>query len=296
MNQRAVITREKSCPEQRQQEISVVEKPSTESAATGRQRLALRLRFFYLGRRLSSRVERMLSAVYAGFWLGCFDDHDIGAVVARLYEQNDLYRTAAHNLQGLFEWETRLLHEYFSECRSIVVAAAGGGREVIGLVRAGWLADGFECNPELVEKAREFLDQAGLAGRIFLARPDEVPGDLRSYDGAIVGCGALGHIHGRVKRVKFLKDLKSLLRPGAPVLLSVGRRPEGSRYHRWIYQIARAIRLVSRSKNSPELGDDPLDLYTHRFTETEIHAELQAATFEIVKSTEALEIYVVAHA
>jgi hypothetical protein len=53
--------------------------------------------------------------------------------------------------------------------------------------------------------------------------------------------------------------------------------------------------LVGRS-NSLEVGDDPLDLYTHRFTEAEVHAELREAGYGIVKSVEKQEIYIVARA
>jgi hypothetical protein len=54
--------------------------------------------------------------------------------------------------------------------------------------------------------------------------------------------------------------------------------------------------MLRGSHNSPEVGDDPLDLYTHLFTEAEVHAELRDAGFAVVKSMEALEIYVVAEA
>ena len=267
-----------------------------EGKSTVHQRMPGRLPLFYGGRRLSARAQRLIAAVYAGCWLGVLDDADIRTTVGRFYEENDLNRTAEHNLQGLFPWETELLKEYFAGCGSIVVAAAGGGREMIGLARSAWRVDGFECNPVLVEKCKEFLSQAGLSARIVQAAPDEVPSDLNQYDGAIIGCGALGHIVGRNNRVNFLKALKNHVSRGAPLLLSVGRRPQGSRYHKVIYQIARAIRVLRGSHNSPEVGDDPLDCYTHLFTEAEVHAELRDAGFAVVKSKEALEIYVVAEA
>jgi hypothetical protein len=282
--------------------MSAVLKDSTatphisERHSAERQRVPARLRLFYGGRRLSGRIQRLIRAIYAGFWLGWFDDADVRTVVGRLYEENDLYRTAEHNLQGLFSWETELLNEHFASRDSIVVAAAGGGREMIGLARAGWRVDGFECDPVLVEKCERFLSQAAVAGHIVQAPPDKVPSGFKQYGAAIVGCGALGHIVGRAKRVNFLKDLKSLMTSGAPLLLSVGRRPQGSRYHQVIYQIAKVIRMIRGSQDSPEVGDDPLDCYTHLFTEAEVHAELRDAGFEVVKSIEKLEIYVVAKA
>lgn len=275
---------------------SAAESHISERQATVRQRMPARLRLSYGGKRLPARVQRVIAAVYAGLWLGFSEDSDVSGIVGRFYEENDLFRSAEHNLQGLFPWETELIHEYFAGCGSIVVAAAGGGREMIALARQGLRVDGFECNALLVQKCEEFLSQAGTSARIVQAAPDEVPANLKQYGGAIVGCGALGHIMSRTRRVKFLKDLRSHVTPGGPLLLSVGRRPQGSRYHAVIYQIARGIRLLRGSRNAPEIGDDPMDLYTHRFTEAEVHAELRDAGFAVVKSTEALEIYVVAQA
>jgi len=253
------------------------------------------LRALYFSENASNRFTRFITALYRGFWRGVWDEHDINAFVVRFYEQHDWFGSPEHNLQGFFPWEAELLHDHFEGGSAIIVAAAGGGREMIALARAGWRVDGFECHPVLVQKCKEYLSQVEVSGHIVQAAPNEVPSDLPTYDGAIVGCGALGHIVGRTKRIRFLKDLKSHLTDDAPVLLSVGRRPEGSRYYNLIYQTARALRLTGRS-NSPELGDDPLDLYTHRFTEAELHAELQEAGFQVVKSVEGQEIYAVATA
>jgi len=270
-------------------------KQASSSGSTSRQGGDNLLRSLYFSENGSNRLTRFIAALYRGFWRGVWDEHDINAFVVRLYEQNDWFGSAEHNLQGFFPWEAELLHEHFDGCSSLVVGAAGGGREMIAAARAGWRVEGFECHPVLVQKCKEYLSQVGVSAEIFQAAPDEVPAHLPTYDAAIVGCGALGHIVGRSKRVKFLKDLKSHLKDGTPVLLSVGRRPEGSRYYKLIYQTARAMRLF-RSSNSVEVGDDPFDLYTHRFTEAELHAELRQAGFRVVKSVEGAEIYVVAGA
>jgi len=245
---------------------------------------------------VSARAHRLIETVHVGVWLGFLDTDDINTIVFRLYDENELYRTAAHNLYGFFPWEIELMRDYFNGCRSVVVAAAGGGREMIALAQTGVRVEGFECNPGLVEKCKEFLAQAGLSGSILYAAPDQVPSGLQKYDGAIVGCGALAHIVGRTKRINFLTDLKSHLNPRAPLLLSVGRRPQGSRYHVWIYQIARAIRMLRRSVDPIELGDDLLDCFTHRFVESELQSELQEAGFKVLAYRETHEIYAVAEA
>jgi 2-polyprenyl-3-methyl-5-hydroxy-6-metoxy-1,4-benzoquinol methylase len=257
-------------------------------------RRPIRLRLFSRSQRVWARAHRFIEALHTGFWLGVLDRNQLNTIVFQHYEAAELYRTAAHNLHGFFPWESDLMRDYFKGCRSVVVAAAGGGREMIALARAGVRVEGFECNLQLVERCKEFLAEVGVSGRILNAEPDQVPSGLQKYDGAIVGYGALAHIVGRGKRINFLRDLKSHLHPGAPLMLSVGRRLEGAQYYNWIYQIARAIRFLRGGDDAIELGDDLLDCFTHRFEESELHSELQEAGFTMLTSVETPEIYAVA--
>jgi hypothetical protein len=257
-------------------------------------RRPIRLRLFSRSQRVWARAHRFIEALHTGFWLGVLDRDQLNAIVFQHYEAAELYRTATHNLYGFFPWESDLIRDYFKECRSVLVAAAGGGREMIALAQAGVRVDGFECNAQLVDKCKEFLAEAGRPCLILNAAPDQVPSGLQKYDGAIVGCGALAHIVGRGKRINFLRDLKSHLHPRAPLLLSVGRRPEGAQYYNWIYQIARAIRFLRGGDDAIELGDDLLDCFTHRFEKSELQSELQEAGFTMLTSVETPEIYAVA--
>ena len=260
------------------------------------QRPPSRLRLLSRSKGVVARVHRVIEALHTGVWLGLLDRDQLNAIVFQHYEAAQLYRTPEHNLYGFFPWESNLMRDYFKECRSVVVAATGGGREMIALARAGVQVDGFECNPVLVESCKEFLAEAGLPGRILNAEPDQVPSGLQKYDGAIVGYGAIAHIVGRANRINFLKDLKNHLHPGAPLMLSVGRRPEGANYYNWIYQIARAIRSLRGSADKVELGDDLLDCYTHRFVQSETRSELEEAGFTVLTSLETPEIFVVGQA
>jgi len=274
-----------------------VEQSATAAPLSGfPQQPTRRLRLFHLSQRILARAHTLIEALNAGFWLGCLSHDQLKTLVFQHYDQAALYRTAEHNLYGLFPRETEFIRDHFNECHSVLVAAAGGGREMIALARAGVRVDGFECNPGLADKCQEFLVQAGVSGRVLRAAPDQIPSELQQYDGAIVGFGALAHILGRTTRINFLRDLKGHLHPHAPLLLSVGRRPQGSRYYGLIYQFARAIRLVRGSGEYLELGDDLLDCFTHRFVKDELSSELQEAGFKIVAYVETHEIVAVAQA
>ena len=272
----------------------VAEEQMTMPSSSETQRPPIRLRLFSLSKRVLARAHRLIEALHVGFWLGFLDRDQLNGMVFQHYEAAELYQTAAHNLYGFFPWESEVMQDHFNRCRSVVVAAAGGGREMIALAQTGVRVEGFECNPQLVEKCKEFLSEAGVSGRILAAAPDQVPSGLQKYDGAIVGCGALAHIVGRTKRINFLRDLKNHLHPRAPLMLSVGRRPEGAQYYNWIYQIARAIRFLRGSADAIELGDDLLDCFTHRFVKSELRSDLQEAGFTVLVSVETAELYTVA--
>jgi len=274
----------------------ILEESASETAPVAPPRPTIRLRVFFLSQHVLARAHTLIEALHAGFWLGCLSHDQMKTLVFQQYDQAALYRTAEHNLYGFFPRESELIRDHFKKCRSVLVAAAGGGREMIALAKAGMRVDGFECNPGLADKCQEFLMQLGVSGRILNAPPDQVPSGLQQYDGAIVGFGALAHIVGRTKRINFLRELKSHLHPNGPLLLSVGRRPPGSRYYGLIYQLARAIRLLRGSADSIELGDDLLDCFTHRFVKDELSSELQEAGFEIVAYVETHEILAVAQA
>jgi len=275
---------------------SLAEEKVTTPPASETQRPSRRLRLLSRSKGVVARLHRVIEALHTGFWLGFLDRNQLNTIVFQHYEAAKLYRTAEHNLYGFFPWERNLMRDYFTECRSVVVAATGGGREMIALAQAGVQVDGFECNPVLVESCKEFLAEAGLPGRILNAEPDQVPSGLEKYEAAIVGYGAIAHIVGRSNRINFLKELKTHLHPGAPLMLSVGRRPEGAQYYNWIYQIARAIRFLRGSADKVELGDDLLDCYTHRFVQSETRLELEEAGFTVLTTLETPEIYAVGQA
>jgi 2-polyprenyl-3-methyl-5-hydroxy-6-metoxy-1,4-benzoquinol methylase len=256
----------------------------------------VRLRLFYSSQQVFTRARRVMEAIYAGWWLGLLDRRELNALVFRKYDEAEMYQTAAHNFCGLFPTESELVRDYFKTCQSVLVAAAGGGREVIALAQAGMRVHGFDCSLKLVEKCKEFLTQAGVSGQVSSAPQDQIPRGLERYDGAIVGYGAYAHMVGRAGRVNFLREVKECLRPGAPLLVSVGRRPQGSRYHNWIYRIARAIRLIRRSADPIEVGDDLTNCFTHRFVVSELRAELQEAGFKTLACVETHDMFAVAQA
>jgi hypothetical protein len=97
------------------------------------------------------RWVRLLDSLHEGYWLGCLDHEDLTAITIRSFQQSRMYNGSEHNQSGLFPWERELIDRFFRSRSKILVAASGGGRELIALHGLGFQADGFECTPSLVE-------------------------------------------------------------------------------------------------------------------------------------------------
>ena len=236
---------------------------------------------FRRSNRWFNRFVGGLRAIHQGFWLGILDREALHYVADRGYSTRELYRTSYHNLSGLFPWEETVISRFFGECRSVLLGAAGGGRETITLSRRGIHVDAFESCRELVEVSRDLLSVEGIGAKVIISPPDRVPEGFGIYDGLIMGWGGYTHILGRGTRVRFLAELRRHVRPGGPILISfLTRKPESPQY-RLIFAIARLLRFLRRSRETAEPGDALPEAYLHFFTKDEICQELEDSGYHI---------------
>ncbi len=221
-------------------------------------------------------------ALYQGVLFGLLDRDALYGITALCYDgKRDRWSGRTYNNNGLHPWEELVVDKYFAGRQSVLVGCAGGGREIIGLLRRGFTVDAFECSPHLVAVARALLTENGLDARLVESAPDEVP-DLGMHDAAIVGwCGYM-HILGRRARIAFLRGLRAHVVTGGPLLVSfLGRWPD-NREHAWIASVANALRRVRKAGEPVEVGDEIRDAHSrHRFVAEEIRAELSEAGFRV---------------
>jgi hypothetical protein len=250
-------------------------------------RAGRRVQFFKRADRWFNRFVRLASTLYEGFWLGCLSPDDLNAITAIYYQQSHEYSSSEHNLRGLFDWEVPVLDRYFPPRSRILVAAAGGGREVLALRRAGFQAEGCECSPTLLRASDALFDQLGEPRGVILCAADEVPAGPPIYNGLIVGWSAYTHIPTRRRRVAFLQGLCQRALPGSPVLLSFFPREISSHYETLVYQTACVSRFLFRGRRETlEIGDHLGWCYSHTFTREEVGTELNAAGFRLVHFNE----------
>ena len=195
----------------------------------------------------------LLQAVFSGFWLGTLREPDLRSIDSHYFANTPLYLDDKHNTSGLWQWEKDAVERYFTNCRTVLLLAAGGGREYFALSELGYQVDASECNPALVTAANDLAMRLGQLPRVRLATADEVPSGPPG-DGAVIGWGAYMLVRGRARRVALLRALHARVSPGGPVLLSLFHRTGSDRRDRLTAAIANAVRLFTGAERA-EAGD-----------------------------------------
>lgn len=191
-----------------------------------------------------------------------------------------MYRTEKWNERGLFEWEERLVRAHLGGAERVVVPAAGGGREVLALLDAGFDAVGYEPHAELAAFGRGFLASRGHDERIGDCPRDEFPVVDGPVDAVLVGWGAYSLIHGRERRIRFLAGARAAMPTGGPLLISFFDRPEDTREVALTAAAANALRRL-RGARPIELGDTLAPNLVHVFSRDQLVDEAAAVGFAV---------------
>ncbi len=228
-------------------------------------------------------LRQGLLAGHEGFWLGLLDHQQLQLAAALHYgELWKKYREPGYNRSGLQGWERAALQAHFSGCRTLLLGAAGGGRELLQLCQLGYEVVAFDCVPALVQESSRLLADQGLRAQVLQAEPDALPQGLGTFDGAVMGWGGYMHIMGQRRRVAFLRQLGRHLQPGAPLLLSFYVREPADRLLPWIRALGNGLRALRGDPERLELGDTLSGTFDHLFSEAELRQELALAGFDTV--------------
>ena len=219
--------------------------------------------------------------LFEGFWMGLLPESVYDAISEKSYGQGKLYTNASYLDQGLHFWEDLAVRTYFPPGGRVLVAAAGGGRELIALVRNGFQAVGFECSHAMVEAGRLALAERGLAATLDWVPPCVAPRMEGPFDALIVGWNGYCYISPRARRLAFLKDLRSQLRPGSPALVSTAMRPPHARVLTWTPRVANAVRVCTFRAPVFEAGDSFSGRPKLHFTRRQLEKELIEAGYTI---------------
>jgi len=232
-------------------------------------------------------LERLLrwtsngaTSLIQGLALGLLTNAELERLTEYRYATSfSSYAEESYVNSGLFIWEREAIQRYFPPGGRVLVAAAGAGREMIALTRAGFVVDGFDCCGPLVKYGRNELQKQGIEAKLDHVPPSTVPGYDGHYDAVLVGFSGYMYIAGRDRRIRFLRDLCGFLDPGAPLMVSFTEGSPGRR-RVWTARIGTAVRRL-RLSTPVEEGDWVQTGFQHHFLREQILSEMREAGMEL---------------
>lgn len=231
-------------------------------------------------------VRGSAQALFEGFWMGVLSEGAVDAICEISYGSGANYTGGGYLDSGLQFWEALAFQAWFGSSRRVLVAAAGGGREVIALTRLGVGADGFDCSRAMVAAGQRAMEERGIRATLEWAAPCCLPerfrgGVQQDYDGLIVGWNGYTYISPPERRVRFLRELRSHVKPGSPILVSVAMRAEG-RVALWTTKVANAVRVITFRRPVFTPGATFPGRPRQQFTRKQLEDELAEAGFRPV--------------
>jgi hypothetical protein len=154
---------------------------------------------------------------------------DRAALTIAIYHRQTMYQAGQPFFsRGLFPWEQQLFrHPYFPRTGSVLIPAAGGGRELSWFLERGYDAVGFDPAPSLVHSwnlshpAHPMSAASYAELRQMLASQSGPLAALseRSFDAIVLGWGSLSHLLEEEERRELFLGLRRRY-PKAVVALS----------------------------------------------------------------------------
>jgi hypothetical protein len=221
--------------------------------------------------------------VVEGILLGLPGDQTADATTEQSYGAGSSYTNDGYLDSGFQFWEQLAVQKHFKAGTRVLVAAAGGGREMIALSRAGFGADGFDCSRAMVETGVRALAARGISGRFTWAPPCQVPALEGTYDGLIVGWNGYTYILPRARRIAFLRALRAHLEPGAAILISGAWSPASPSVV-WTAKVANAVRICTFRKPEFETGDAFPGRRRKGFSRGQIDREVAEAGLSVIEN------------
>ncbi|MCA9146686.1 MAG: class I SAM-dependent methyltransferase [Planctomycetales bacterium] len=224
-----------------------------------------------------------LEAIQSGVFMGLVDDQAFQAFDTYPFDESQPMNVAAEAERGLEAWERRIVREHFDSVQSVLVVAAGGGRELIELDKLGFQTTGFEYGRKLYEATRRELILQSCGASIVKCERFDVPRAEHMYDAAYIARKFLSHVHDRQVRIELLANIRRTLRPDAKLAIGYYTRERDTLAFRMQAGLANTLRKLRGRREFPVEVGDHLDtespLYHHHYVWEELRDELREAGF-----------------
>ena len=235
----------------------------------------------------TQKFSRWIEAIQSGIFMGLVDDEAFQGFDTHPFDETEPLDVSAEIELGLERWERQIVLEHLADAKSILVIAAGGARELVGLHELGYDTTGIEYGRPLCEASRRELARRECSATIQWCERFDVPRGDELYDAAFVARKFLSHVHDRRRRIELLRKVRQTLCANATLVVACYTRERGTLAFRMQAALANFLRKLRGQRDFPvEVGDHlapESPLYHHHYARNELRDELRAAGFATIE-------------
>ena len=141
---------------------------------------------------------------------------------------------------GLWESERRLMDRYVPRDGAVLDIGCGAGRTTFGLYDTGYQhVTGYDLSTTMIAAARRIARERALLVRFDVGDAASLPYADASFDGALFSSQGLMCIPGGERRLKVLREVRRVLRPGGHFLFTTHDRDKPEFKQLWDEERAR---------------------------------------------------------
>ena len=135
---------------------------------------------------------------------------------------------------GLWESERRCCEKYFVREYRLLDVGCGAGRTTLGLYRLGYVdIEGLDITPAMVDAASHLAREHGIPLRFVVGDATALPYADAVFEGALFSFNGLMQIPGRDARVRAMREIGRVLKPGGVFLFTTHDRTDAEYADFW---------------------------------------------------------------
>ena len=125
----------------------------------------------------------------------------------------ELYKKV-YTWEGLWKGEALLIDKYYAKNSSVLDIGCGSGRTTFPLAKKGFKVVGVDLVPEMIKTAKELAKSFDMAIDFQVGDATNLHFNENSFENALFSFCGWNQIPGRENRLKALKEINRVLKPG----------------------------------------------------------------------------------